>query len=139
MNRKARLEQARAQNRAIVKARGKQVAPGPQQAPTNYMIRKGYLLVRDEYREEVERLLAAAGFLGTRGSRAAAPTRPGRARRPRPDVVHGVRLLRLDGGNRDTFAALDVIRHGFQELPGMGPGVARSSPRWCGWSRPGPR
>jgi hypothetical protein len=123
MNRKARLEQARAQNRAIAKARGKQVAPGPQQAPTNYMIRKGYLLVRDEYREEVERILEAAGFLGTRGSRAVAPARPGRPRRPRPDVVHGVRLLRLDG-NPDTFAALDVIRYGYQELPGMGPGVA---------------
>src|SRR5690242_19483620 len=137
MNRKARLEQARAQNRAIVKARGKQVVPGPRPTPTNYMVRKGYLLVRDEYRVEVERILEAAGYLGTtRRSRSSATGRP---RRPRPDVVHGVRMLRLDG-KPDTFGALEVIHHGYQELPGMGPGVAAPDHlvSICGESGPSP-
>jgi subtilisin family serine protease len=87
-----------------------------------YLYRKGFILVRDEYEEQIERLIRpqegasagdGAGDSGDADRRTEPTVEP---------VVRGVRLIRLTGV--DTFTALDRIENGFAGTPGLGPGAA---------------
>ena len=121
-------KQARAQNQAIIEAFGDTVGTGPRDGPLRHMYRNHHVLVRDEYVVEVRELLENTGFMAMRRRPQASATRlpdgSGSPAAPGEAVIHGVRLLHLDGDNQDPLAAMDVIINGGQGYQGMGAGVA---------------
>jgi hypothetical protein len=101
---------------------------GYAEGPVWYMFREHHILVRDQYLDEVRRLLRGAGYLRAEGEVAGPVEGETREELPGEQVVQGVRLLRLTGQHTDTLGALEVIRDGTgsgaDRLEGLGRGVA---------------
>jgi subtilisin family serine protease len=123
-SRKARTPAA-AQTALILKEYGDYLEPGPPNwrdtQSIRYFVRRGFVLVRDEYADRARRLLVQAGMRRPPGVGRAATVRPADTRRPEEpvdgDIAHGLRYLQLqlaDGDNRTVFDALDVLRGGLR-------------------------